>query len=1272
MAENEEKLQEEWKLATEMKERYCDATGKETNVEKAAEIIHKIGLIYRKRSPDKISLIKSAGLFNAAILRNPQTVSQIKSDLSELCQHVLKRAKANNQNADLIKKGQEVKASFSQLRVEVENFLKTDVPRIPNDASRKNRKQLNTQKVAAIQHINKTIADTYKSIMADLSCFCKNVMGKAPCKFAVVGMGSLAREEITAYSDFEHVILLSNSKNYKMHLEYFKWFSTIFHIIVLNIQESIIPSLNIRCLNSRKSLLGDWYYDAITPRGISFDGMMPHACKFPLGRQQHTQNKHFTTELIKPVDEMLEYLSSDADLKNGYHLADILTKTCFVYGNETLFKQFADGAKNYDRKTSATDTTDEIRKQVQQDLDKFSTRFRLANLKSQHTINIKQLVYRSSTLFISALARNHNISSNSCFDIIDQLEKTQNITQNTAEKLKCAIAIACEMRLRVYTNNKSQCDNAIDLMRNGVEGFLNIVGVASTINYFQIAYCLQCEVAKQLNFTKLHFYSNPQLINISMSLAFGINDSTKLSTEPQNRFWDSSIFNFDKCIEALETKTHQSFDQSITKFELRLANKDPTGFFGFSQSKLLADADLVQKLADNLYIDEVFDEALEFYKQLLDMFQKYSDENDETFDIAFINKQIGHCLMQLDQSVEAIHYFKKALQVKQNTTLNADKDRNIGVTLHEIGGCYRNMKHYDEALTYLKLSLQIYQNTTQNADKDRYIGAILNAIGQCHGKMEHYDQALTYFNRSLQIKQNTALNAENDRSIGVTLHDIGQCHRNMEHYDEALTYFNRSLQIDQNTTQNADNDKSIGVTLHEIGQCHSDIKHYEKALTYLNRSLQVKQNTTLNADKDRSIGVTLDAIGKCHSNMKHYDEALTYLNRSLRVKQNTTLNADKDRSIGLTLHDIGRCHSNMEHYDEALTYLNRSLQIDQNTTRNADKDRGIGVKFHDIGRCYSNMKHYDEALKFLNRSLQVKQNTTQNEDKDRTIGVTLHDIGQCHSEMQHYGEALTYLKRSLQVKQSTTQNADKDRDIGVTLYAIGRCHSNMKHYDEALTYLNRSLQIDQNATRNADKDRNIGVILHDIGRCHRDMQHYEEALTYLSQSLQVKQNTSLNADKDKSIGVTLYEIGLCHRNMKHYDEALTYFNRSLQVKQNTTRNANKDRSIGVTLYAIGQCHRNMEHYDEALTYLTLSLQIDQNTTHNAGKDRSIGVTLHAIGLCHRKMEHYKEALTYFNRSLQVKQNAALNADKDKSICVTLREIERCHSNMKHYDDALTL
>ena len=92
------------------------------------------------------------------------------------------------------------------------------------------------------------------------------------------------------------------------------------------------------------------------------------------------------------------------------------------------------------------------------------------------------------------------------------------------------------------------------MKQHGIEAFLNIVGVPCTINYFQIAYCLQCEEAKQLNFTKLHFYTDPQLINITIGLAFGMKDLPSLSEDSQKQIWDSSKFDFDACIKQLESE----------------------------------------------------------------------------------------------------------------------------------------------------------------------------------------------------------------------------------------------------------------------------------------------------------------------------------------------------------------------------------------------------------------------------------------------------------------------------------------------------------------------------------------------------------------------------------------------------------------------------------------------------------------------------------------------------------------------------------------------
>ena len=567
-------VEEEFRLAQRLKNLCCDASGTETNPKKAAEIVHQIGVIYRKRSPDKIALLKSAGLFNAAIVRNPSNVASIKSDLAEICQHVLQIANAKNQNVDLLKKAEQVKALAEDLRTTTDAFLNKNMSHEPISPLSNDFQKHMSRNISASRKINRTIADKYKQIMADTSQFCENVMGKPPCEYAIAGMGSLARAEITPYSDFEHIILLYDTDNYKCHLEYFRWFSVIFHVIILNLRETIIPSLNVNSLNDKNCRLGDWYYDAKTPRGISFDGFMQHACKFPLGRTQHTKLKPFKTELIKPVSKMLEYLSSEADLKNGYHLADILTKTCFVFGNKDIFDQFANSVQNHLNKQSKTEIINHIQQQVKSDLDKFSTRFCLSKLSLQSKINIKQFVYRSTTIFISALARLYKISATSSFDIIDIMEQNNKVSQSIATKLQYAVAIASEIRLRVYIKRKGQ-DDAFDLNENeGIEAFLKIVGVTTTINYFQIAYCLQCEIAKQLNFTKLHFYSDPQLINITLSLAFRLKtftslDSMSFSNNTLNRFWKPLNFNFDTCITQLEANTKWNLTTDIEKIILQ-------------------------------------------------------------------------------------------------------------------------------------------------------------------------------------------------------------------------------------------------------------------------------------------------------------------------------------------------------------------------------------------------------------------------------------------------------------------------------------------------------------------------------------------------------------------------------------------------------------------------------------------------------------------------------------------------------------------------------
>ena len=893
MTEKEKDVNKEHELAQQLKDNYCDETGKETDTAKAADIIHQIGLIYRKRSPDKMSLIKSVGLFNAAIVRNPLNVTKVKLDLSEICQHILSLADAST--ANLVKKAENVKMSVNQLRKDVKNFLKKSLPKISSNVSPEKFQDFVKNKIVAVKRINKTIAKKYTKIMIDLCKFCENVMGKPPCDYAVVGMGSLAREEITPFSDFEHIILLHDDENYQVHLEYFRWFSTIFHVIVLNVQETIIPSLNVKSLNDKKSQLKDWYYDVITPRGISFDGMMPHACKFPLGRQQHTNDKKFTTELIKPVSEMLEYLSSEADLKNGYHLADILTKTCFVFGNDDIFKQFENGVINFRSKKSKEENISDVIEQVKSDLTSFSIRSRLSKLKSNDKINIKHLVYRSVTIFIIALARINNINKNSCFDIIESMAVQSKITKNTAHKLQFSVAIACEIRLRVYMEKNSQCDNVFDLKQDGIEKFLDVVGVASTFNYFQIAYCLQCDVAKQLKFTKLYFYSDPILINLAMYLLFGINtDLSRILENLNPQIWPLTAFDFDKCINTLETQSNL----------ILLQTKNQKSSFG--QNDLSADH--VLKIANYLKSEKLFDEALEFYKNLLEIYKNHPKVNYDSVEVASTKDEIGFCLNKLRRLEEAWKFLNQSLEIKEKITVNASRDWRIAGTLQNLGDYNIKLGNFKAGLECLNRALVIKQNITTEAKKDKNISASIHTIGYCYKKLCNYSEALKHFHQALEIKSNITHDYEKDRSIASTLHEIGYCHWKLKNYDKALKFLYKALEIEQNATKNAENEKSIALKYHTIGVVHISLKKYNKALEYLKRELTIRKNTTLELEIDRSIGQTYHYLGVCYFWLNDNKMALTLLYQALKIRENINCSEkDYNNDIAQTLQAIHRC-----------------------------------------------------------------------------------------------------------------------------------------------------------------------------------------------------------------------------------------------------------------------------------------------------------------------------------------------------------------------------
>ena len=1239
--------QQEQRLIKNLKQ-ICDKSGREIDQLKSAPILHQLGKVYYlrgKRDSDPICLIQSAGLYNAALVRSPNNQHEIKQDLEQLCKFILSKAGAKHQNADLIKQANIVKEQIEIFREHVKQRLKF-IPRIPESASERETNNMEQDKVNLIRTLQIHITQSYTEIMADLAKYCHDVMGNAPCKFAIIGMGSIARKEITPYSDFEHVIGLedkSSRKYTEQELNYFRWFSVIFQIVVINLKETILPSLAIPSLNDFYGEANgeNWFFDYITPRGVSFDGMMPHACKFPAGRQKPTRNKPWKTELIKPVTKMLDYLTEESRLKEGYHLNDILTKTCFIYGDETIFYKFHKEMIRKMNEQTSDKRTESVEKQIKEDLENFATRTTLFQVYMQQDINIKKVAYRSSTLFVTAMGRMFNIDKFSCFEVIEKLAEQDEISSYAEHKQMYAVAVACEMRLRWYMECKSQTDYIKSRINNqsAVETLFDIVGKPSTKRYFQIAYALQCDISKRLGLKKKLFHSNPQLLNFSISIC------TKDLNAKHNQILEhleiestkfGSLYQFDECLRIL-LKKNSSDEHSANQNE---DQSESTTFFNVSL-----------EAGDFLYSSECYDDALKYYQKCLqtrtnvtgnsiDFLYSSLQEIDQLRnanvrgikDLVVLCTKISACMRKTNQENEGVKYLRLSAIFLEKISNEAEADLELSSIYHQLGQGLLAMLNFSDAQKNFERSLQIKERATKNPKTDKSLASALHELGLCLLDMNQCNEAVKYFERALQIKERATIDAETDTSLASTLHELGRCLLDMNQCKEALKCFERALQIQERATSDPESGLSLAITLHSLGRCLLGINRCKEAVKYFVRAAKLKLQPFISREKMTSLANTVHELGRCFLEMNQCKEALNFLEMALKIKELATYDPESDTSLAITLHSLGRCMLKMNQCKEAVKYFERALKIKERATKDPESDTSLAITLYLLGRCLLDMNQCNKAVKYFERALQIQERATKDPETDTNLATIMHSLGYCFVDMNQWKEAVKYFERALKIKERATKDPESDTSLAITLYFLGRCLLDMNQCNKAVKYFERAQQIQERATDDPETDTNLATIMHSLGYCFVNMNQWKEAVKYFERALKIKERTTEHAQIDTSLAITLHELGRCLLDMNQWKEALKYFEWALQIRERATDDPETDRNLALTYYRTGQCLLKMNRYSEALSNFRKTLQIQERITNNAEIDKNLSLSLENVGQCLLKLGHDVKGQEYLERS----------------------------------------
>ena len=944
--ENETDCQDKENDLAQQLKATCDKNGKETDVRKSALLLHKLGKEYWNRSHGMLSLIRSAALFNAALCREPYNVEEIKDDLNKLCKHILLKANANVLNANLIGKSEEIKQTICEWRKEIKHSLFS----LKNVSD--NTLSFETDKINSVRQMQKAIAEKYVQIMADSAAYCESVMGEAPFGFAIAGMGSLAKSEITPFSDFEHIILLSNEaqsslEDYKQKLNYYRWFSIIFHTIVINLQESILPSFAISSLNNKSSNLGDWFYDDFTTRGISFDGMMVHACKFPLGRQETTKDKPWKTELIKPVNEMLNYLGSEENLKNGYRLSDVLTKTCFVYKNKDIFDEFQQGVQQKLERDLEDGTAHEnIKNELSEDLAKFAIRSSISKLKKEDKLNVKRVIYRSSTLFVSALGKLNKICACSSFDIIEELGNRNIISKYAEHMLMYAIALACEIRLKWYFKNKKQCD---EIKENAAREILNMIGKTSTIKYFQIAYALQCHVAKHIKLKKKYFYTN--LVLLSMSIGQCFYEYDFLAQSQNLTVSDERLYSFDECLQAMQLPENLESENTY-----------------YSNNKLQT----IQEFAIALFRSKLYDDALECFELVLELNQQRQDGSIAK--IAAVAKNyflMGECVRKLGKRKVALQFFQKCINLqKEKLPDSAD-------TQHWIGRCLLQMEENYEATQYFEKSLRFIKQKYSDANIDNNEVAVGNYwLGVGYMKTNWVYPAKKYLKKSLQIKLRISTDVS-DSEFADILFWYGKCiyyslSFSRSRYIYATRCFQRSLEIRKLASLNDSLDEDVAEVLYWIGMSLTKTEQFGLAIDRFVEALKIREKISFNVLTDESIAKADELIAQtqvrlslCLLKVQKANEAIIYLENVMEVTKRYPDVICCSDLFEIETQAIYHCCVMLKQPEKAITYFKQLLEAEKRMSSDCAKKKAIWLTEDYICKCYLDMKKFDEAAQYF-------------------------------------------------------------------------------------------------------------------------------------------------------------------------------------------------------------------------------------------------------------------------------------------------------------------
>ncbi|XP_065674305.1 uncharacterized protein LOC136091201 [Hydra vulgaris] len=1112
------------------------------------------------------------------------------------------------------------KAILAKIRASTEEGLKkAEDDRQQAINNQEEKQQYQESYVKEVRKLFESIADDMQKFLAILYSDSEKEIGiTPPCKYAVIGLGSMTLKQMTPYSDLEFAILTEND-DYKKNNDpkvrkYFKNLSHFVNFKMINLGESIIPTSKYGVDMSH-----------LVHRAVNFD----LGGKTPLGRID--SDKEY--KLVQTIDGMLAYVHNEKDWASHIdkNLPYILEKVCYVHGDKQLVETYRVKVSGFldskfNPKEHASSKNFEIRAlkllkegAIESDYLQQALSLKPKEIKFKGDLeklqpnlydaegmlfNVKQEIYRLPDRLIYNFGLYYGIEGDSVWDTVDKLTNQDIISMEAARNMKNAATFATTLRLKTYLHYKAQTED-MSIFSRSIESEAELE--EQTKQTFHLS---EEDLGEQGGMFQYFYTALP----LHEKLKDFCNEYMNLDNDDRKAFFKDTEFYVDNdANKGLIYFRLAQYHQAHIKLEEAVKNET-------NHHKKLQ---LQNVLATIYVLFGKIDAAIKFYDDCLGDYQIIYKKQPHP-EVAALLNNLGAAYRSKGQHGQAVQYQEKSLKMQK--LLHKDEPHpDIATSLNNIGIIYLRQGQYDQAIQYHEESFKM-RKLIYKDEPHPDVAMSLSSLGTSFHAKGQYDRAIQYYEDGLKMRK-LIFKDQPHPDVAISLHNIGESYNAKGQYNRAIQYFEDSLKIGKFIYKDQPNPTVAGF-LNDLGTAYSKKGQYDQAIQYYEDCLKMTK-LIFEDHPDPDVANLLNNLGATYNAKGQYNQAIQYFKDSLKLG-NSIYKDQPNPIIAGYLNNLGAAYSKKGQYDQAIQHYEDSLKLIKLIYKDQPHPNVAGYLIN-LGGAYGDKGQYDQAIQHFEDGLKIQRLIYKNEPHP-DVAASLDNLGKVYSAKGQYDRAIQYYEDSLKMSKLIFKDQHHP-DVASYLNKLGEAYNATGQYDQAVQYFEDSLKIGKLIFKDKPHPY-VAASLNNLGTAYDNKGQYDRAIQCYDDSLNMRK-LIFKDQPHPDVATSLNNLGAAYYVKKRYDQAIQYYEDSLKMRKLIF----KDRphpDVATSLNNLGTAYHVKKRYDLAIQYYEDSLRI-RKLIFKDQPHPDVASSLNNLGAAYYVKKRYDQAIQYFEDSLKIRK-----------------------------------